>query len=327
MNIFFFFSSRRRHTSSKRDWSSDVCSSDLPGRFPSLQDIGGRHAETLHVVHGQVDPVLACVLADVADDVGELECDTEVFRILERARIAVAEDLSGEQADDARDVVAIMLQRSPVEITGLGEIHFHPVDDLVQARRSDTELLYERRERTAYGMLRLAGGEIGDLGAPPRELRARHLHLRRFVDHIVHFPAEGVERRDGAAPLCREEQERVVEARAARGGLAPAVLVGRHIARASSKGQSNPRSTGRRRNTSQSAFSIFFRIRSPPWMVARISSPTRPGRALPSALPESIIRRVLSTWKRINSRHASSHFLCKMCCSVTPCRVISSCGR
>src|SRR5699024_11800854 len=29
MNVFFFFSSRRRHTRSKRDWSSDVCSSDL----------------------------------------------------------------------------------------------------------------------------------------------------------------------------------------------------------------------------------------------------------------------------------------------------------
>src|SRR5437868_1113353 len=28
-NVFFFFSSRRRHTRSKRDWSSDVCSSDL----------------------------------------------------------------------------------------------------------------------------------------------------------------------------------------------------------------------------------------------------------------------------------------------------------
>src|SRR5437868_9297660 len=27
--IYFFFSSRRRHTRSKRDWSSDVCSSDL----------------------------------------------------------------------------------------------------------------------------------------------------------------------------------------------------------------------------------------------------------------------------------------------------------
>src|SRR5699024_11247722 len=37
----FFFSSRRRHTRSKRDWSSDVCSSDLlllagvrPGTYP-----------------------------------------------------------------------------------------------------------------------------------------------------------------------------------------------------------------------------------------------------------------------------------------------------
>src|SRR5699024_12038690 len=27
--LFFFFSSRRRHTRSKRDWSSDVCSFDL----------------------------------------------------------------------------------------------------------------------------------------------------------------------------------------------------------------------------------------------------------------------------------------------------------
>src|SRR5216683_4748728 len=27
--FFFFFSSRRRHTRSDRDWSSDVCSSDL----------------------------------------------------------------------------------------------------------------------------------------------------------------------------------------------------------------------------------------------------------------------------------------------------------
>src|SRR5260221_9847474 len=29
MNMFFFFSSRRRHTRSLCDWSSDVCSSDL----------------------------------------------------------------------------------------------------------------------------------------------------------------------------------------------------------------------------------------------------------------------------------------------------------
>src|SRR2546429_2545905 len=32
--IFFFFSSRRRHTRCSRDWSSDVCSSDLTSEVP-----------------------------------------------------------------------------------------------------------------------------------------------------------------------------------------------------------------------------------------------------------------------------------------------------
>src|SRR5690348_11146760 len=31
LSFFFFFSSRRRHTRWTGDWSSDVCSSDLPG--------------------------------------------------------------------------------------------------------------------------------------------------------------------------------------------------------------------------------------------------------------------------------------------------------
>src|SRR6266536_4225700 len=42
----FFFSSRRRHTRSTRDWSSDVCSSDLlgPGReLVLLRDRSGEH--------------------------------------------------------------------------------------------------------------------------------------------------------------------------------------------------------------------------------------------------------------------------------------------
>src|SRR5688572_33197322 len=44
LGCFFFFSSRRRHTRFDCDWSSDVCSSDLPfpadviaGRDPQLE--------------------------------------------------------------------------------------------------------------------------------------------------------------------------------------------------------------------------------------------------------------------------------------------------
>src|SRR6266436_6873792 len=32
IGFFFFFSSRRRHTRCSRDWSSDVCSSDLSSK-------------------------------------------------------------------------------------------------------------------------------------------------------------------------------------------------------------------------------------------------------------------------------------------------------
>src|SRR5205807_6674216 len=46
--VFFFFSSRRRHTRLQGDWSSDVCSSDLfVERVSHLLTLGGgRHVLT-----------------------------------------------------------------------------------------------------------------------------------------------------------------------------------------------------------------------------------------------------------------------------------------
>src|SRR5882762_3810067 len=62
--VFFFFSSRRRHTRFKCDWSSDVCSSDLRGGielprpfcfFPRLGEMsGGCEEEEIPVVRGRV---------------------------------------------------------------------------------------------------------------------------------------------------------------------------------------------------------------------------------------------------------------------------------
>src|SRR5690349_22832611 len=44
--LFFFFSSRRRHTRSLRDWSSDVCSSDL--LVGTLRRAGQRSCQAFH---------------------------------------------------------------------------------------------------------------------------------------------------------------------------------------------------------------------------------------------------------------------------------------
>src|SRR5699024_11616807 len=50
----FFFSSRRRHTISKRDWSSDVCSSDLKfedGKITPLDPAPEITTDTLRDTH------------------------------------------------------------------------------------------------------------------------------------------------------------------------------------------------------------------------------------------------------------------------------------
>src|SRR2546422_9927904 len=51
--VFFFFSSRRRHTRCSRDWSSDVCSSDLL-RFARLVEGQGMALRVLHRIYPQV---------------------------------------------------------------------------------------------------------------------------------------------------------------------------------------------------------------------------------------------------------------------------------
>src|SRR2546429_4678266 len=56
LSFFFFFSSRRRHTRCSRDWSSDVCSSDL-------YYLGLRLVESYLTEHG-----LASTLRAAADE-------------------------------------------------------------------------------------------------------------------------------------------------------------------------------------------------------------------------------------------------------------------
>src|SRR2546429_5777745 len=45
--ICFFFSSRRRHTRCSRDWSSDVCSSDLLSRLEDDEELAGETEEVV----------------------------------------------------------------------------------------------------------------------------------------------------------------------------------------------------------------------------------------------------------------------------------------
>src|SRR3712207_2116116 len=72
MHFLFFFSSRRRHTRYWRDWSSDVCSSDLAD--------GGVAGLTLHVMgegqHDGVGAVLCRAVVLASGGLGQLFSST-----------------------------------------------------------------------------------------------------------------------------------------------------------------------------------------------------------------------------------------------------------
>src|SRR6266511_2769759 len=65
--LFFFFSSRRRHTRFSRDWSSDVCSSDLIDAFKVVSEGVNRlrSSERAFVVITHYQRLLNYIMPDV----------------------------------------------------------------------------------------------------------------------------------------------------------------------------------------------------------------------------------------------------------------------
>src|SRR6267142_167087 len=89
--MFFFFSSRRRHTRLTCDWSSDVCSSDL-GRRP-----GGAGA-----------PVISLVVKDSAAARAGLEVGDVILQVGETAVVT---------RDAAREALAELAPEKSLRLT------------------------------------------------------------------------------------------------------------------------------------------------------------------------------------------------------------------
>src|SRR2546422_8747436 len=85
MVFFFFFSSRRRHTRCSRDWSSDVCSSDLTGA--GVQSLMSGIAELLPAAAGDLDgPVSGSVFKVERGPAGEKIAYVRMFSGTVRTR-------------------------------------------------------------------------------------------------------------------------------------------------------------------------------------------------------------------------------------------------
>src|SRR5690625_7381736 len=108
----FFFSSRRRHTRWPRDWSSDVCSSDLPGRsgpwsLISVITEDQRTAPLLETSDEPPESSLIIALLSGSDEIGRASC---------RERVEISE--GAEEVKDQRGSDAGVPRREQTEVTG-----------------------------------------------------------------------------------------------------------------------------------------------------------------------------------------------------------------
>src|SRR5206468_10079392 len=85
--LFFFFSSRRRHTRSDRDWSSDVCSSDL--------------TDCLGDLHGQI-PTSQNLDFSVDDSIGVVARRGRGFFCLDRVYCASFQNIAHQRSEERR---------------------------------------------------------------------------------------------------------------------------------------------------------------------------------------------------------------------------------
>src|SRR5699024_11664738 len=96
----FFFSSRRRHTRSKRDWSSDVCSSDLTVRNVSNMPSSAKNASgsaTRRTTEQKTSPSFHCAPASSA----AIEPRSEERRVGKEQRAQCASGQCKEQDERA----------------------------------------------------------------------------------------------------------------------------------------------------------------------------------------------------------------------------------
>src|SRR5690606_40334772 len=100
--FFFFFSSRRRHTRFSRDWSSDVCSSDLM-EGAQVPGAGGRGARNR---------------AAVAEKQGKYAVEMnggdvwKTIEALEKQMFQAAKDLEFEAAAKLRDQIEKLKEKA-----------------------------------------------------------------------------------------------------------------------------------------------------------------------------------------------------------------------
>ncbi len=162
-----------------------------------------RHAEAVEVLLRQVQAAAVEVLADVADEVGQLEGLAERGRRRRGLRGERAQHRQHHQADDHGRPVRVDLQVRVRRVLRDGDVHLHRGQEGLEQLQVDAERVHGVGRGVHHGVGRGAALEVAQ-GRPAPVDQAVGVRRGR-VDQLVGPPGEAVER-PHVRPLGRRQQ-------------------------------------------------------------------------------------------------------------------------
>src|SRR6266536_931469 len=149
----FFFSSRRRHTRSTRDWSSDVCSSDLQDLRESHEELVSAQAELVRQTRmAAMGEIAAAVAHEARNPLGALTNCLQLLRDNPALTGEDAELLAIMQSECKRlnDIVSDFLSFGRPRAPRLAAVDLHELIDvtwglLQKDDRCPPTIIWERR--------------------------------------------------------------------------------------------------------------------------------------------------------------------------------------
>src|SRR5437899_7634296 len=80
----------------------------------------------------QIDASDFIIPTDIAQDVGQLKCEAQLFGQIQGARVAKAKDVKAGEPDRAGDPVAVLAQMVEGGVGGNTEVHLRAGDEIVE---------------------------------------------------------------------------------------------------------------------------------------------------------------------------------------------------
>ena len=156
---------------------------------------------------GQIDAAHLIIFRHVAQDVGQLKRDAQLFRQVRRVRIVKSKHMQARQAHGSGHAVAVFAQPVERRVIADGQIHFRAGNQIVKIARGNVETLDRVRKRGKDRMARnIAGYGRIQRGAPARQAALLVRRAAHRVRNVVDQAHERVERAQRVALGLRQHE-------------------------------------------------------------------------------------------------------------------------